>query len=130
MLAERGRLWTLLQNIARSLWNAINALLLAVSKQGREMRENQTALIYGLAMKPLYFMSEGLIELLEKCGCGGDDVIPQVLLLNCTTGVDENNGVGVAFIKQLVFLTLHVLYVHQHWEKVIALGMHFDDVTR
>lgn len=129
VLTERGKLWTMLQNVARSLWNAINTLLLAVSRLSREAREFKTAIIYGLACKPLYFVAEALTVLLEECGCG-DGLLPQVSSLTFTPRMDDSNGVGVAVTKQVVFLAIHTLYVHQHWEKVVALGLKFDDVTK
>lgn len=38
--------------------------------------------------------------------------------------------IDMEFVKQLVLLALHILHVHQHWEKVVALAVKFDDVTR
>lgn len=130
VLAERGRLWILLQNVARSLWNAINALLLAVSRLSREARETHLATIYGWACKPLYFVADGLAVVLNQCGCGHNGLLPQVSSLTYTPCMDDSNGVGVAVIRQVVFLAIHTLYIHQHWEKVITLGLLFDDVTK
>ena len=128
VLAERGRLWILLQNVARSLWNAVNSLAITVSRFNKETREMTMAAIYGLALKPLYFVADGLVELLAECGA--PKPLPQVTGLGFTCGLDETHGVGMAAIKQIVFLTLHTLYIHQHWEKGVALGLQFDNVTK
>ncbi len=128
VLADRGQLWILLQNVARSLWNAINSLAITVSRFNKETREATMAAIYGLAARPLYFVAVGLVELLGECGV--PKPLPQATSLRFTCGLDETHGVGMAAIKQVVFLALHTLYVHQHWEKVLAVGQLFDDVTR
>lgn len=130
VLSERGKLWILLQNTARSLWNAVNSLLLAISRFGRELRERIAAAIYGLACKPLYFVADGLVELLAECYINPSPQLPQVSTLAFTPGMDDANGVGVAAIKQVMFLSIQVLYVQQHWEKVLLLGLQFDDLTK
>lgn len=128
VLAERGQLWILLQNIARSLWNAINSLAVTVSRFNKETREGTMAAIYGLALRPLYFVASGLVDLLEACGT--PKAFPQVTRLGFTCSLDETHGVGVAANKQVVFLALHTLYVHEHWEKVLTIGHQFDNVTK
>ena len=130
VLAVRGRLWTLLQNVARSLWNAINSLALAVSELGKERSDYLTASVHGLARRALYAVGDGLVELLGDCDQGATSLLSQTSSLTFTPGLDDTNGVGMAAIKQMVFLALHVLYVNQHWEKVLALGLDFDDVTK
>lgn len=132
VLAERGRLWTLLQNVARSLWNAINSLTLAASELSKDRSNWLTAAVYGLACKPLYAIADGLVELLGDCGVGesATPLISKVSSLTFTPGLDDANGVGVAAIRQVVFLALHALFANKHWEKVIALGLDFDDVTK
>lgn len=130
VLAVRGRLWTMLQNVARSLWNAINSLALAISELSKERCDYLTAAVYGQARRALYAVGDGLVELLGDCDEGGTSLFPQTFSLTFTPGLDNTNGVGVAAIRQVVFLALHVLYVNQHWEKVLALGLDFDDVTK
>jgi len=128
VLSERGKLWTLMQNVARSMLNAINTLFLAASRFGKEARENTVSTIYGLACRPLYFVAGGLVELLVACGISS--AFPLAANLTFTPGLDDINGVGVSLIRQVVFLAIHVLYVHQHWEKVINLGLQFDNATK
>lgn len=131
VLAERGKHWTLLQNVARSLWNAVSALLTAISKLPKARREYSSAMVYGLACKPLYFVADGLGVLLEDCGFGIESgPFPLASSLAFTPWMDDVNGVGMAAIRRVVFLAIHTLYLHQHWEKVVALGLLFDDVTK
>ena len=129
VLAQRGCLWILLQNVAHSLWNSINSLAIIVSRFNKDTRNTTMAAIYGLASKPLYFVADGLAELLKECGGSIPKPLPQVTSLALTCDLDKTHGVGMAAVKQVVFLALHVLYVHHHWEKVVALGLFFDDVT-
>lgn len=128
VLAERGRLWTLLQNVARSLWNAISSLVLALAWFSGERRDAILSAVYGMACKPLYFVADGLVEVLGDCASATP--FPQTSSLTFTPGLDDVNGVGVAAIRQVVFLALHTLYVNQHWEKTIALGFDFDTATK
>jgi hypothetical protein len=132
VLAQRGKLWTLLQNVARSIWNAINSLTLVISEQNKEKSDWWTAAVYGLACNALYTVGVGLVELLVDCkrGKSATPFFPQVSSLTFTPGLDDTNGVGVAAIRQVVFLGIHVLYVNQHWEKLLSLGMDFDDATK
>lgn len=129
VLAERGKLWILLQNVALSLWNAINSLLLATAGLDKERREFFTAAIYGQACRPLWVVGDALVEVLEECR-KGPGLIPQVSSLTFTPSLDDSNDVSMATIKQVVFLAIHILYVHQHWEKLIPLGLNFDSVTK
>ena len=136
VLAWRGRHWTLLQNSARSLWNTINTLLQATntSYMGGSKRDTVLGAVYGHALQPLFFTARGLVEMLEtmKVGDGSGDVadVPCVASLHFTKSLDDCNSVGMAFIKQVVFLAVHVLYAHKHWEKVIDVAVRFDDITK
>lgn len=132
VLAWRGKHWTLLQNVTRTLWNTVNTLLQACSSRVEGERKGTVlAAVYGLFLKPLYFASRGLIELLETLEPGdGSRRMPQVTSLHFVKSVDDCNSVGMVFIKQLVFLAVHVLYAHQHWEKAVDIALRFDDVTQ
>ena len=129
VLACRGKHWTLLQNATRALWNTINTLLQACSTRVEgERRETILGAVYGLALRPLCFAARGLIELVENLDGGGRG-LPHVASLHFTECLDDCNAMGMAFIKQIVFLATHTLYAHQHWEKMIEIALRFDDVT-
>ncbi len=89
MLAHRGGNWILLQNICRSLWNAITILVNTINhspprphlqtvpglsvgqvEAGGEVDVDGVSLaaVYGLACKPLYFAASALADLLLQCG--------------------------------------------------------------
>ena len=127
VLAHRGGHWTLIQNVARSLWNAMNSIILATSKFTRQVRGLNMAGLNGLACKPLYFLADGLIDMLYECGT---KYIPQTSSLKFTPSLDDVNEMGMTVVRQNVFLAIHTLYIHRHWEKVITLCLHFDDVTK
>lgn len=133
VLAERGQLWILLQNVARSMSNAISSLLLAVARfRRRDVREASRAAVYGLACKTLYVVADGLVELFSECGVMNSPPPPppRAASLSFSPGLDDANEMGVAVVKQVVFMSLHTLYIHQHYEKLLALGLCFDDVTK
>ena len=90
------------------------------------------AAVYGLAMKPLYFTAVGLTDLLAsfEIADSAKPLLPTATLLNFTESVDDCSAVGLLLIKQVVYLAVHTLYVHQHWEKMINIAVNFDDVTR
>ena len=92
-------------------------------------RETILAAIYGLAMKPLYFAAVGLSELLASLDTASSKPLPTATSLHFTESLDDCNAVGLLFIKQVVYLAIHTLHVHQHWEKVINIAVNFDDVT-
>ena len=130
VLASRGHHWTLLQNAARSLWNTVNTLLHACSDRLQGVkRDTITAAIYGFAIKPLYFAAKSLTDLVESLGLG-DCKLSSVPTLHFSESVDDCNSVGLLFIKRIVFLAVHTLYVHQHWEKVVEVAVKFDDATQ
>ena len=72
-----------------------------------------------------------MLEMVEV-GDGSGDVedVPCVASLYFTKSLDDCNSVGMAFMKQVVFLAVHVLYAHEHWEKVIDVAVRFDDITK
>ena len=131
VLASRGKHWTLLQNAARSLWNTINTLLSSASSRLEgEKREIVLGAVYGLALQPLCMAARALIELLEVFDAdSGGRVVPRVPSLRFSESLDDCNAVGIAFVKQVVFLSVHTLYAHQHWEKMVEVAVRFDDVT-
>ena len=132
VLAWRGKHWTLLQNVARTLWNTVQTLLQACSSKLEPQRKDPVlAAVYGLSLKPLYFASRGLVELLEtvESSEGGRPVL-EASSLHFVESADDCNSVGKVFVKQLVFLAVHVLYAHQHWEKAVDIALRFDDVTQ
>ena len=90
------------------------------------------AAVYGLAMKPLHFTAVGLTDLLAslETADGTKPPLPTATLLSFTESVDDCSAVGLLLIKQAVYLAIHTLYVHQHWEKTINIAVNFDDVTR
>ena len=128
VLAERGRLWTLLQNVARSLWNVISSLVFTLAWFSGERKDAILSAVYSMACKPLYFVASGLVEVLRDCPSATP--FPQTSSLTFTPELDDVNGVGVAAIRQVVFLALHTLCMNQHWEKVMALGFDFDTATK
>ena len=86
MLAHRGKNWILLQNVCRSLWNAVTTLVNTLrapnhsSSQpqpqlggGLDAREEpgfdgvSLAAVYGLACRPLYFAASALTDLVMQC---------------------------------------------------------------
>ena len=127
ILATRGNHWTLLQNVARSLWNAINSLMLVTSKCNAEVKILNISAVYGMACRPLYYIADGLIRLLVEYGT---PFRAQTSSLDIDPRFDDSNEVGVVFIQRVVFLGLHTLYIHQNWEKVITLAIRFDDATK
>ena len=128
VLAHRGQAWTLLQNASRQLCNTVNSLHQACSS---ENNSPLLAALYGLSCKPLYFAAVGLTDLLTQSEMGlSNEMVPQALPLRFTGGMDDCNMVGVMFIKQAVFLAVHVLYVHEHWEEMIGVAVQFDDATK
>jgi hypothetical protein len=90
------------------------------------------AAVYGLAMKPLYSAAVGLTELLAslEIADGAKPPLPTATSLIFTESVDDCSAVGLLVIKQVVYLAIHTLYAHQHWEKMINIAVNFDDVTR
>lgn len=129
VLSQRGDHWVLLQNVGRSLLNSINLLVHALAKCDADSTHIVLAGIYGLSTKPLYVVADGLIDLLAV-SASGRHRLPQTFSLHLSSSLDSTNEVGVAFVKQLVFLAIHTLYVHQHWEKLLSLALRFDDITR
>ena len=107
-------------------------LLQACSRSRLDEAKRVTILaaVYGLAMKSLYFAARGLTELLSSLDVGNSKPLPTVASLHFTETVDDCNAVGLLFMKQVVYLTVHTLYVHQHWEKMIDIAVNFDDVTQ
>lgn len=118
----------LLQNVGGSIWNAISTLTLLISDLKQfESREANLAAVYGLALRPLYFVADALVDMLMESKFS---LLPQASPLVNMSVLDDSNEVGVAMVKRIVFLAIHTLYVHQHWEKVVTLGLHFDNATR
>ena len=74
----------------------------------------------------------GLTELLASLETtdSAKPPLPTVTSLSFTESVDDCSAVGLLLIKQAVYLAIHTLYVHQHWEKTINIAVNFDDVTR
>lgn len=132
-LSHRGQYWVLLQNASRSLWNAISYLNQACSKLFSDSKQKDSLLgaVYGKALYPLYFAANGLIDMLlhSEVGVSGSS-LPQASSLQFTPHLDDCDAEGLLFVKRLVFLAVHVLYVHQHWEKAISIIVRFDDVTK
>ena len=84
-------------------------------------------------MKPLYFTAMGLTELLaslETPSGAKPKPFPAATSLRFSESLDDCNTVGLLLIKQVVYLAVHTLYVHQHWEKMINIAVNFDDVTQ
>lgn len=127
VLALRGEHWSLLQNVSRSLMNTINVLVHALSRFRSDICDANVAAVYGLASRPLYMLADGLIDLLDRYHF---DQFPLTSSLQFGSCLDDSNEVGVASVKQVIFLAIHTLYVHQHWEKVLALAWRFDDTTK
>jgi len=128
VLAQRGGHWILLQNVARSLMNTINLLVHTLAEFEVDSTHILLAGIYGMSTRALYTTADGLLDLLANTS--GTEKIPQTSLLCVGSQLDDSSRVGAAFVKQVVFLAIHTLYVHQHWEKVLALALRFDDITR
>ena len=128
VLALRGGHWVLLQNVARSLMNTINLLVHTLACFDIDSTHILLAGVYGMSTRPLYAAADGLLDLLANSS--GKEKIPQTSFLHVGSQLDNSSRVGVAFVKQFVFLAIHTLYVHQHWEKVLALALRFDDITR
>ena len=127
VLALRGKHWTLLQNVARSLMNTINCLIHVISQFRPDVRDTNVAAVYGLACRPLYMLADGLLDLLAMFHF---EQFPLVSSLQFDSCLDGSNQVGLGLVKQVVFLAIHTLYVHQHWEKVLALALRFDNTTK
>ena len=83
-------------------------------------------------MKPLYFTAVGLTELLSSLETPppGAKPLPTATSLSFTETVDDCNAVGFLIVKQVVYLAIHTLYVHEHWEKMIDIAVNFDDATQ
>ena len=128
VLSMRGNHWVLLQNVGRALVNAINLLVHTLADFDVSSAHIILAGIYGLSTRPLYVLADGLVDLLSLTHRG--EQYPQTSSLHLGSPLDTSNEVGVALVKQLVFLAVHTLYVHQHWEKVLSLALRFDDITR
>ena len=129
VLAIRGSHWVQLQNVARALMNSINLLVHTLANFNSDSTHIILAGVYGMSTRPLYMVADGLLDLLSQYF--GDEKVPLTASLHLGSCLDAStNGVGVTFVKQVVFLAIHTLYVHQHWEKVLALAVRFDDITR
>ena len=129
-LAHRGSHWLLLQNTARSLLNALTCLTHLCSQLHGE-HSGLLAAVYGEGVRPLYSTVNGLLDMLLKCGTSlSGCVLPEAPSLQYTPLLDECDSVGMGVVKRLVFLTLHTLFVHSHWEKAISIIVKFDDITK
>lgn len=129
-LAHRGSHWLLLQNTVRALLNALSSLLVKAEQICDDITQRSVlAALYGEALRPLYCAALGLLDLLSFSSyC--ESVCPEVLPLKACVEMDQSPGLGLSVVKKAVFLALHVLYVHQHWEKVISIIIKFDDLTK
>ena len=92
-------------------------------------RETVIGATYGLAMRPLCFAALSLTDLLESLGAG-DEKLSSIPLLHFSEDLDDCNSVGLLFVKRVVFLAVHTLYAHQHWEKVVELALRFNSATK
>ncbi len=104
-LAHRGAHWILLQNTVRSLLNAITCLRGHVNSE-------LVAPLYGEALYPLYFAVNALSD----------------MLLN--SGVRSVSCESVCLVRRTVLLAVHVLHVHQHWEKVVSIIVNYNNITK
>ncbi len=111
-LSHRGAHWILVQNTVRSLLNAITCLRGCVG-------DDLTAALYGEAHPPLYCAVNALYDMLLNSGVG----LGQQTLL-------AGNSEGECLVRRTVLLAVHVLYVHEHWEKVVSIIVKFKDITK
>ncbi len=120
-LAHRGTHWILLMNCVHSLLNAITCLLGTV---GGASTDGLLAAVYGEALRPLYCSVIGLLDLLLNSGVGCR--LPDAMPLKTS----QEDCEEVCLVRRAVFLTAHVLYVHEHWEKVVSIIIKFNDITK
>lgn len=106
-LAHRGAYWILVENATRSLLNAITCL------RGCVGRSELIGALYGEGLAPLYCAVNALYDVLLHSGVGWGTL-----------------AVRGDLVRRTVLLAVHVLYVHQHWEKVVSTIVKFNDITK